>query len=402
MSPDGKRFGKALAAVLLLAGATAHVLYWYWPRERPGLPLAGSGPAELLAAEGYDAVLWLPHPHQNLATLARAVPELGETVAAASRLSGGRGEKVAAFGPFVAPPSRELAVAFDLAGGRVAAAARVYPLIAVLAKLAGRLAGNPWLSGGEVESGGRKLLVSWQGSLWQVRTVGEATPSQAAGAGSGALAGLGSGPALAVLRLARPHRGLPPGTYALDRQEQGLLLSDRSGWTPPLELRLEASDAAALAFVAEASGPRMGALFDSRLSLIPRLASFYEPGKKRWKLPAESLLELAGDLPHGQVAGWGIVAVDDQAYDRAAALAPQLAVLRDGPLALALWLRPAQARTITVELAKNLGKIPVVGEEPARRFRDMSQVLAALERFARVEVVVGTGDGEVRLELELP
>lgn len=394
------RAGKALVAPLLLLALAAHGFYWYWPQERPGLPEPGSGPAELLASGEFELALWLPYPHQNLAELLGAVPNLVEAMGAAARLSGGKGlAQWPAFGPFAAPPAREIAIAFDLEGGRAAAAARVYPMIAALAKLSGKLAGNPWLAGGTVESGGRRLEVSWQGSLWRVTTFeGSLKPA----APSFLPSPLPTTPTLALLRVARPVRGLPAGLYSLDRGTGGFLLSNRSGWNSPVLPKIEASDASAVAFVADPGGERLGLLFDSRLSLMPRLVSLYEPGKKRWKLPAEKLLELAGDLPRGQVAGWGIVAVDSHAYDRAAALAPELAVLHGGPLSLGLWLRPAQARGILLELVKNLEKIPVLGEEPARRFRDMAQVLQTLQHFERVEVVVGKVDGQVRVEFDTP
>ncbi len=396
-----RRWLRRLVPPLLLVGAVAHGFYWYWPRERPDLPRPGSGAAELLTAGAYDAALWLPYPHQNLGELEKSMPELAEVVAASSRLLGGRSEgEPPSFGPFRLPPSRELTVALDLEGGRAEAVAEVYPLLGFLARLAGKIAGNPWLAGGEVESGRRRFGVSWEGNLWRVKSL-DGAPS-ARGASTDGADHPKADLALALLRVARPLSGLPAGTYALEHQGRGFLLSGLSGWRPPVELVLADSEAAAVAFVATPTGERLGALFDSRLSLVPRLATFHEPGKKRWKLPAESLLELAGDLPQGHAGGWNIVAVDDNAYQRAVALAPRVAALRGGPLTLGLWLRPAEARAITAELAKNLDKIPVLGDEPSRRFRDMTTLLAALERFERVTVVAGRGSGELRLEFDTP
>jgi hypothetical protein len=50
--------------------------------------------------------------------------------------------------------------------------AEVYPVAALFARLAGKLAGNPWLAGGAVSFRDRPAWVEWRGSSWVVR-IGE-------------------------------------------------------------------------------------------------------------------------------------------------------------------------------------------------------------------------------------
>jgi hypothetical protein len=195
---------RAAPALLIVALLAAHVAYWYVPRERavapPPLPAvaapggrapaaqrggkvaprvgAAVAPLQLLAADAYDVCVWVPYPHQNLGVLASAAGDLQEVIAAAARLSGGEGspaskepEESPTFGPFEVPPASEMAACSDLAGGRLRVVARIYPALAAVAKLAGRLADNPWLAGG---AAGR-ARIAWSGRLWSV-TAGEEAP----------------------------------------------------------------------------------------------------------------------------------------------------------------------------------------------------------------------------------
>ncbi len=447
MSRRGKLVRLALGAALLAALA-AHYLYWYSPRERAALPGPGDRPEHLLLAGDYDACLWVPFPHQNLGALAGAVEDPAALAAAAARLADLGEPRYFSFGPFAAPPARELALAADLDGGRFEVAARVYPTISVLARLAGKLAGNPWLAGGEVEQGGRRARVEWDGTLWTV-TGGEAReagspqlpapPSSPAKPGDPASAPVaqpgGPGtPALAVLRLARQARDVPAGSYRLRRAGAGFVLAAAGREQPVLDLDLARTETVAVSFRAggselvaagpgpqsaalhpdlqidgEASEPaepesgegdRAGLLFDSREALVPRVAVLFEPGRKRWKLPAEGLLKIAGErFPSGEAGGWGIVAIDDYAYERAAPLAPRLAVLRDGRLDMGLWLRPAGARPLVAQVAEVLSEIPLVSRKETLRWQDMALLLEALERFDRVVVEVGEAEGEARVLL---
>jgi hypothetical protein len=188
-------------------------------RDEPPAPAAGTGravavgegggvaePLQLLAGGAYDVCLWLPYPHQNLGVLAAAIGDPQDLIEAAVRLTadlngnagdagnagnagnaGDMGKEAAArrarepeelptFGPFQVPPASELVACSDLAGGRLRVVARIYPALAVVAKLAGRLAGNPWLAGGAAGN----TRVTWSGRLWSATAGAELPPAAAA------------------------------------------------------------------------------------------------------------------------------------------------------------------------------------------------------------------------------
>jgi hypothetical protein len=249
----------AAGAVALLA---AHVAWWYLPRERaetprlrPARDRAGSSagepagePLQLLAAGAYDVCLWVPYPHQNLGVLAGAVGDLQDVVGAAARLNAGEAsprranepQEAPSFGPFEVPPASELVACSDLAGGRLRVVARIYPALSVVAKLAGRLAGNPWLSGGVAG----RMRIAWEGRLWSVTAGDEPPPAPdglAAPAGALGPAGPPVAPpvlpeSLAVVHWTGVRREIPAGYYALTRRGQDLevsLVGGAAGATGP-------------------------------------------------------------------------------------------------------------------------------------------------------------------------
>jgi hypothetical protein len=278
-----KRIALVAGAVVLAALLGAHVVYWYLPRERAVAPRLGAGggaapapaggaagePLQVLAAGAYDVCVWVPYPHQNLGALAAAIGDLQDVVGAAVRLSSGEGgeasaprprepEEAPTFGPFEVPPASELVACSDLAGRRLRVVARIYPALAVVAKLAGRVAGNPWLAGGVA---GGSTRISWQGRLWTVTagpeaprptkappgaaTAASAVPEQAAGAPvtpETAAKGTAAAPAapeaaaaaavapdlppsLAVVHWTGARPEIPAGYYALTRSGSDLSLS---------------------------------------------------------------------------------------------------------------------------------------------------------------------------------
>jgi len=278
-------------AVVLPALLAAHVAYWYWPRERAVAPRLGregggaapaetGGPAggaageplQVLAAGAYDVCVWIPYPHQNLGALAEAIGDLQDVIGAAARLSSGEGgeasaprprepEEAPTFGPFEVPPASELVACSDLAGGRLRVVARIYPALAVVAKLAGRVAGNPWLAGGAAGS----TRIAWDGRLWSVvagpeaRRAPEGAPAgtaaapaapeapgpaaaqidaagpaaaqiEAASAAAARIAAAAGAPpelpeSLAVVHWTGARAEIPPGYYALTRSGSDLSLS---------------------------------------------------------------------------------------------------------------------------------------------------------------------------------
>src|ERR1700687_5095909 len=188
-----------------MALLAAHVVYWYVPREcavaprlRPAERAANRGigsqpargaaaggtsgePLRVLAAGAYDVCLWLPYPHQNLGALAGEIGDLQDVVGAAARLTSGEDregspqrsrepEEPLACAPFEVPPASEMVACSDLEGGRMKVVARIYPALAVVAKLAGRMAGNPWLAGAVA----RSTRIAWDGRLWTVAAGPEA------------------------------------------------------------------------------------------------------------------------------------------------------------------------------------------------------------------------------------
>jgi hypothetical protein len=386
-----KRIVAVLLLLLVLLGA--HVVYWYMPRERavapqveraaaPRLPLAEGGadrggstdePLRLLAGGAYDVCVWVPYPHQNLGVLAAAVGDLQEVAAAAARLSAGEPaprsrepEEPPTFGPFEVPPASEMVACSDLAGGRLRVVARIYPALSLVAKLAGRLAGNPWLAGGDA---GRSHI-AWNGRLWSV-DAGEASPPPAApppampssatpsstppAASGGALGGdIPESLALVHWLGARPE--IPAGYYALTRSGSDLSLTlvgaDPAGAGAAASRALSAAVAPAALLVAVGPEWRVGAssppsspplppaalaLFEvggsrvSSLGDLPGLAVFNAPGppgSERWRLPTEGIFRLlAGRLPAAEAAGWRILALDSGSLRQAEAIAPRLAPL---------------------------------------------------------------------------
>jgi hypothetical protein len=238
-----------VAAVVLAVLLAAHVAYWYVPRERPVVPRLGpaeraarrgigsqpagraagadggtSGePLRVLAAGAYHVCLWVPYPHQNLGALAAAIGDLQDVVGAAVRLTSGEAaegsaprtrepEEPPTFGPFEVPPASEMVACSDLAGGRLKVVARIYPALAVVAKLAGRIAGNPWLAGGAAGS----TRIAWEGRLWTV-TAGPETPVlPAAAALAPAAATAAMAPAEAAAAPAAPAVPAMPAASAVD------------------------------------------------------------------------------------------------------------------------------------------------------------------------------------------
>ena len=205
----------------------AHAGWWYLPRVREGRPDPDDVPGRLLAAGKLPVAVWVAYPHQNLGALEEGFGSGEERVrflAAVARLAELPAPALPRFGPFAAPPARELVALSDAAGERVLVAARVYPALAAVARLAGSLAGNPWLAGGEVEAFGGRATVTWDGTLWTVGNVAleDLLPEAAAPI---AETSFGGGGAIATLRLERPVSFLPAGTMRLARRGDGFELA---------------------------------------------------------------------------------------------------------------------------------------------------------------------------------
>ena len=415
------------AAVLLLVGAVAHAWYWYAPRVRAGTPNPDDLPGRLLAQSAgagseLPYAVWVAYPHQNLGALEAGLgsaDERREFLAATARLAELPAIELPRFGPFAAPPARELAVVSDLAGERVVVAARVYPLLAAVARLAGKLAGNPWLAGGEVEAFGGRATVSWDGTLWTVGNVAPPEPVAAPGLPAD------EAPLLAAVRLAEPVSYLPAGLHRLRVADGGLRIESAgavrlaadletlasadaalfavSGRGGPLERRAAADGGAGEEAGSTASGGAF-ALFSEAtrgeglaalLGNLPGAAVWFEPGGLRFELPAEEILgrsrgeEAAGD-------GWSLVATGGDALDRAEPLTAVVERL-SREVSVGLVVEPEAALAVVDQVVGVLERVPLTSRRETRKWRDWHTVLSPLGRYGRVEMVVDEGELVVRL-----
>lgn len=420
MSLPGRRARVAAAAAVCLLLATGHVVYWYAPRERPAEPDPEDLPGRLLAAGGYDAAVWVPYPHQNLWVLRRALGGEGgaaEWLAAAGRLAGLPPPSLPSFGPFPLPPAREMVVAFDRRDGRGMVAARVYPILARVARLAGWVAGNPWLAGGEVPAFGGTARVAWEGGLWTVTTDGSA-------ALPGAEARPPSGAALTILHLRRPADWLPADLYRLRRP---------AGRPRDLELVSAGVEAAGAALprwrdrrfpasgvaFAVANGRGGPAAEEAGVLVVfarggggelPETAALAGRGveeDRRLRLPQERLSRLlGGSVERVEEGGWQLLGSDRQALAILRRLAPDLAALLETAggeagegLLGGLWLDPRATGTLVADTAATLEAIPLVSRREVQRWRDGERVLAPLREVDRVTLVMTSGPRSFRLRL---
>jgi hypothetical protein len=426
-----RRLVKLAVLVALLLAAAGHFLYWYWPRERAAAPEPGSLPARLLASGDYGACLWVPYPHQNLGVLADAVGDGPAYLAAASREAGTPAPALPSFGPFAVPPSREIVACSDFDGQRFLLVARVYPGLAAVARLAGRLADNPWLRGGEVrETRGQRdevqekvLQVAWQDGFWMVRSGREA---EIPAAGPGASAPMPA--SLGLLHLTQEVSDLPAGDYRLarrgnDRDDLEVTLAGGGDAPDPVPAGVAAGgDAPVLLVVAGPAWPAEAprplppaalALFDVQGGLklgpleLPGAAVFNPPGGKRWGLPSRGLAGLLTDsLPRGNAAGWEVVALDATSLARAQALAPEISALvppdasgSDGRLVLGAWLRPGPAHRLVTQMRKGLEKVPLVDRRQVQRWRDWETLLGPFSSCDQTSLAATRSPSSFRLRL---
>jgi hypothetical protein len=318
--------------------------------------------------------------------------------------------KPPSFGSLAVPPASELAFGIAEDGERFAVRARVYPLFAAFARLAGRLAGNPWLAGGRIYRDGQQFDVDWQGDVWSVT-------SEGLGGTNEALEVQESEPALAYIRLRRDASPVPAGTYRLQQNRSALEVSS----VPPLQEPRSFEDLAlpelgAFLFAFSGGGPATPApqalVFfeqeESRALEIPRVAMVHARGQERWKLPGESLLELTGQKPkRARVEGWEIAALDQASAEAGQNLAPRLGLLLTpegvSDLRWALWLDLEASAAEVSRLAYMLSQVPLVPPRQLERWHDIETVLGAVAgSFAHLTLEIrGRSGGEgLRLYME--
>lgn len=421
-----RRLLRLLIPPLVLLLVVGYFLYAYGSRERATVP-AGL-PARLLASGAYGACLWIPYPHQNLGKLEGSINDPASYLAAAARVADLPAPVMRSFGPFAVPPSSEIVACSDLDGKRFLLVARVYSGLAVVARLAGRVADNPWLRGGEIKEtqGGsedgpveRVLHVAWRDGYWTVRQ-GDDPALPAVSAANSAAA---YPPSLAIFHLGKDVSNLPAGDYVLQHQGEDLDVTLLGGATPPAPPAFtQQPDAPALLAVAGADWPADSEkplppaammLFDADgglslgpLGKVPGLAVLNPEGEKRWGLPAKGLGGLlAQNLPNGNVAGWSVVSLDDASLARAEALAPQIATLvppagdgSDGMI-LGLWLRPEPALRRVSQFRKGLERFPLAERRQVDGWRDWETLLSPLAACERASVVATRSPSAFQLRL---
>lgn len=398
-------------SILALALVAGHVVYWYLPRARPADPRGDTAAGSLLASDAYPVALWMPYPHQNLGFLRRAAGAEPASLEALGRLAGLPAPGLPAFGSFAVPPASELAAASDEAGERWVIVAQVFPAFAAFAKLAGRLAGNPWLTGGEVYTEGRRAEVVWRGNRWLAAS--PELPELATAGGRSE----SPEPALAIVQVRQALHPLPSGSYRLIRRGAALEIVAGAAATesPDFEqLGLAELGAFLLAIagrveaLGEPDQAMVGFTSDAgdRLEL-PRVAAVYEPGGERWPLPGETILEIAGSEPRrAEAAGWSIAALDADSLEGALRLAPRLATIfrrpaSEGRLVWGLWLDLGAGLREVSRIAERLAEVPIVPRRRLERWRDAETVLTPLaERYPRLTLVVTEEPRSFRLRLE--
>ncbi len=389
-----------LTVLLALVALAGHLWYHYLPRARPAVPRGESRVAALVEGADFPAAVWVPYPHQNLAYLRGIIGAEPARLRAVARLAGLPSPTLPTFGPMTLPPSSELAIASDDAGQRFVVVAQVYPAVAAFAKLAGKLAGNPWLSGGEIVVEGRPAEVSWQGNRWTVASaelapeaVWPAAPARSAEAAP-AVGGL------VWIRIRQAVDPLPAGLYRLWQDGGDIGITTSAGAAAPASPGFADRLEALRMFLLVYSGrqPALGepaqalAFFDQeaeQVTEMPRVASLHEPAAERWDLPGESLHELAKRRPLTAAAGdWSIAAFDSVSLERAHRVAPELDAVAGGRLRWGLWLDLRGGMAEVDRIARQLSKLPIVPRQ-VERWNDARHALSPLvERYSDLTATV--------------
>ena len=378
---------KLLVALVAIAALAGHIWFWYSARVRETVPPEDGAFAELLEDPRFDVALWVPYPHQNLAAAYAGMDDPEAFLEALSLAADLPPFETRGFGPFVAPPAREMVIAAS--DDRLSVAAEVYPTIALVARAAGRLADNPWLSGGEVQLDDRKGRVSWEGRTWRLES-----GAPAAGSGTGGEAEIGSDrqASLAWIKLRRAASVVPAGDYRLTRRDGGLELAS-VGIDVPAEFPRSASGPAPVAIALDGrarEGARVAALFEGRGRLsLPPSAVLWRGEVRRWKLPIEHLARLFGEKPdESSTRGWRVIVSDEPVRVASEELVPGLDASWQAGVEYGLWVRPREARSTLTAAADVLAEVPLVGRSRARRWRAWADLLAPFESRETLSLTV--------------
>ena len=386
---------------------------FFAPHERARTPSPELA-ALLVADAPFQQVFWLASPHQNLGALDERVGDLERYLAELSRLTGIARPRLPAFGPFSLPPARELALAWNGAGEGFLAVARIEPAIGWAARLAGFLAGNPWLAGGQVDAGGRSYEVRWQGPLWIVASglparLALPTPALPSAAGEGAVAAARQPRAIAQLLLRAEVGPLPAGHYVLARGSDGLEL--RSGVLPEgAQPASEWSFPGVALWVSSTErgpvgGPGLLLLWEAAEGAIPRVAVLQRGGGRTYRLPGESILQLLGAGEPAFRLGWSVRGTQKSARREALLLVPWFERHLPRPRARQAWLGragrlmpAASARTLDL-VVRNLRRLPLVPPAEVERIAGMARLLAPFSGCTAIAFEVWHEPQGVRVRL---
>jgi hypothetical protein len=352
--------------------------------------------------------IWIPYPHQNLGALERALGDLRGLSEVSTYLLAQDLASLPSFGPFRLPPSRDLVVAGSSDGSRVVVAASVFPLVARLARVAGRLADNPWLAGGSVELQGRDVQVEWLEGTW-LASQGEVSAFEVQPVPDLA-------PSHALLSLEQPLGPVPKGLYRLDIEADGWrIVSVDSEARQSADSRPSVSLPRTLSLVAASTRSESGEDQVTRAfamlsgaeraneQLTRSVVAQRGPGD-RWRLPAERLLSGLGfDVAQGTHDGWTLAAYDEAALravtDELAAISDLLESVEGSPLQLGLWIDLGEARRGLDGLARALDALPLPASEQIRRWTVAARALAALDDFSSLTLRISGSPPDLELRV---
>ena len=405
------KFSLWIGGVTLLSVALfGHWYYWYAPRARTGSPGLKDSTSQIFFGSGDLPVrLWIPFPHQNLAALERAIDDLEGLSEVSSYWISQELASLPSFGPLRLPPARDLVVAGSRNGDRVVVAASVYPVVAWLARAAGRLAGNAWLSGGPVELHGRTVEVEWRDGMW-LAAQGEVAVPQ--GFPVPDLV-----PSHGFLGMERPLGPVPDGIYRLDVEARGWrIASTEPGAIEASDARPRSALPQGLALVAASISQK--SVPDSAIEAFVMLADGGEAGEQiahsviahrgvgeRWQLPAERLLSGLGfEVSEGTLEGWSLVGYDEgairQVAGRLSSISDFLGSVDETPLELGIWLNVAETRGALDGVVRTLSALPLPETEQIRLWTMAARSLASLDSSGFLSLRIGGSPSRLEMRFE--
>ena len=397
-----------IVAVLLMTLLAGHLYFWYWPRPRVGHPEAESLAGRLvLAHDGLPYRLWLPFPHQNLKALEQHLGSAGSLKQASVELAGFDVFKVPSFGPFRVPPAREILMATDEDRDRILMVVRMYPVIRWVLRAAGTVAGNPWLAGGEIRLGDRDVQIRWVGGDWIASSVGLDLDVITQDVVETDL--------LAAFRTTESIGVVPGGLYALQLGKTGLSVSSVQSRFP--------SKTAVSSFVGSTGVALVSAHFPpadvrdgvNALALlvrtggeaaqVPGAVVVHRGAEKRWNLPGERLLSVAGIQPVSVTReGWSVWAYDDASLSTGTDLIPAIEAMQQSARAESISsageIDLRQARVAVQLIDSLIGAIPLVGRSEARLWARTSSMLELLSEYSNLSYRIGESPDRLEMIIE--